>query len=295
MIPIYEKVPTRADTSFHTVEVRAPFFPSPLHYHEELEIMYVSRSFGQRIVSNSIKSFSEGDLVLVGSNVPHVWKNDDSFYERAEDESARAYVIQFRRDFAGNAFLTLPETASIRAMMDKAAQGLYFDSTHCQILLPILHEVFSLNGMSKMVQFIHLLHQMSQLNPVPLSHRVHEGTLRRTDCEKINKIYDYVFSNFTRHISLNEMAEIVHMSPPALCRFIRRHTYKSFIEIVNEVKINESCRLLAKPDVSAAEACFASGFTNYSYYFSQFKRHMLISPSEYKRQCSPENPTRTYN
>ena len=50
------------------------FFQSPFHYHPELELVYVLESNGKRIVGNSVEPFEAGDMVFLGSNIPHVWQ-----------------------------------------------------------------------------------------------------------------------------------------------------------------------------------------------------------------------------
>ena len=52
------------------------------HYHPEIEICYVKQGFGHRIIGNSVQRFQEGDLVLVGSNLPHCWITEKAFNDR---------------------------------------------------------------------------------------------------------------------------------------------------------------------------------------------------------------------
>ena len=69
------------------------FFKAPFHFHPEMELVYIIESYGKRIIGDNIEPFSQDDMVFIGSNLPHVWMNDDIFYKDgipAESESHRA-------------------------------------------------------------------------------------------------------------------------------------------------------------------------------------------------------------
>src|SRR5512133_2270890 len=51
-----------------------PHFTYPWHFHSEYEIVFVLKSSGKRFVADSIEPFKEGDITLLGSNLPHFWK-----------------------------------------------------------------------------------------------------------------------------------------------------------------------------------------------------------------------------
>ena len=77
----------------------------PWHYHPEFEIIFVEKSYGIRLMGNHVGNFSDEDLMFIGPNLPHVWKNDVDFYRENKDLLVDVYVIQFHEEALGKVFL----------------------------------------------------------------------------------------------------------------------------------------------------------------------------------------------
>src|SRR5688572_13238787 len=90
-------------------------FNGPWHFHPELELMLVERSRGLRFVGDSVEPFSEGDLVMIGPNLPHVWINHNPPHPTPHDH-AIAICVQFREDFLGEGLWRAPEFASVATL-----------------------------------------------------------------------------------------------------------------------------------------------------------------------------------
>ena len=89
------------------------------HYHPALELVYIVKSKGTRFIGDNISKFQEGELVLVGENLPHSWQNDEIYFNKENDLYAKAYVIHFHKEFAGNQLLELPEMKSIKNLIER--------------------------------------------------------------------------------------------------------------------------------------------------------------------------------
>src|SRR6185312_1718152 len=120
----FVKIPESPQTSFLIRDMIVPYFPNPYHFHPELELTYVIRGTGTRYIGDHIESFSEGDLVLVGSNLPHLWKNDKIYYQGDPYLKSRAIVLQFKDNFLGEQLFELPEMKLVKKMILKSRQGL---------------------------------------------------------------------------------------------------------------------------------------------------------------------------
>jgi hypothetical protein len=74
-------IPLELDKSFIIFKEEGPFFPCPWHYHSEYELVLVNKSTGVRQVGDHIGYFMEGDLVLMGPSLPHLWTNDPQYFK----------------------------------------------------------------------------------------------------------------------------------------------------------------------------------------------------------------------
>jgi hypothetical protein len=101
MKAIETRLPLEFDKSFVLFREKGKFFPVPWHYHAEYEIVLVLRSTGRRLVGDHIGYFDDGDLVFMGSGIPHVWINDQQFITGEAGYEADALVIHFRDSFLG--------------------------------------------------------------------------------------------------------------------------------------------------------------------------------------------------
>jgi AraC-like DNA-binding protein len=72
------------------------------------------------------------------------------------------------------------------------------------------------------------------------------------------------------------------MSTTAFCRYFKTHTRKTYIEFLNEIRINNACMMLQKEDAAVTEVCYQVGFNNLSNFNRAFKKIMKQTPMEYR-------------
>ena len=87
------------------------------HFHEELELVYIIKSTGTRFVGDSIEKFQSGEVILIGKNVPHMWLNDEAYFEENSCLTAQAVSVHFKDNFVGKEFLSLPEMQPISHLL----------------------------------------------------------------------------------------------------------------------------------------------------------------------------------
>ncbi|MCE1199316.1 MAG: cupin domain-containing protein, partial [Marinilabiliales bacterium] len=102
----YQKILLSEGSSFIATKLVLPRFHLEYHFHPEYELKYVIESKGKRFIGDTIENFQEGDLILLGPNIPHYWKND-AIHDQTDQMKAKAVVAMFTEDFLGKDFFAV--------------------------------------------------------------------------------------------------------------------------------------------------------------------------------------------
>lgn len=249
------------------------------HYHPEIELILVKGGSGKRQIGSNISYFTEGDLVLIGSNLPHCGltnENTNNDYEM---------VIQFKPDFLGEKIWGNPEMKKIHAMLEKSKSGMVFGDDVKKIMRKKISQMHQSESLEKLLKFFEILHELSVTDDYRiLNAGKYYLQTQVEDNERINHIFNYVKDHFKEQITLDEIAGLANMKVPSFCRYFKKITNKTFTQFVNEYRITHSLKLLAEKPLSITDVCFESGFNNFSYFNKTFKEYIKKSPSQYRKE-----------
>ncbi len=271
-----------------------PNFYNPWHYHEELELTLVLKSYGQRQVGDDVENFYPGDLVLVGSNLPHVWKNDQSFFKNSKEKYAQAIVVKFLSDFASKDFLDLPEMSTLKELIfDKSSFGVKLLGT---LRDDIEREMRALVDMSEdelLLNLVQILFKISKSDEYRLlASRTYQKEKTKYN-HRINKILDYIMENYHKNLTLDELADVVHMNKNGFCRFFKKNIGSSLFTTIKNIRISKACQQLLETEKSVLEISLDVGFNNVSNFNRTFKKITKTSPLNYRKNNNHYNVSRT--
>ncbi len=261
-----------------------PHFLKVWHYHAELELVLINKSTGTRFVGDSIEKFQEGDVILIGRNLPHMWLNDEIYFKEESDLMADALSIHFKEDFLGNIFQQTSEMKHIHQLFNRAKLGIKFED-----LLPALVEkivaLSNLNSFDRTLKFIQVLNDLAEIKKYKLlASNGFISTFNASKDEKLSKVYSYVYNHFKTPIGSKDVAEIIHMNQAAFSRYFKRTHRKTFTRYLNEIRIGYACKLLIEQSFNIKTICYECGFNNISNFNKQFKLILGISPSNYSKK-----------
>lgn len=284
MKPQLLKVSKDLAQSFSVRQDEVPYFYNRWHYHPESELVYIVNGSGTQFVGNSIRHFESGDVLLIGSNLPHYWRCDEEYFHGNTNLLAKAVVVHFQDNFWGDTFLSLPENQAIAELLQRAKHGIRFSGIHKEKvaqLLPTLLNQVSVNRIMTLYQALDLL---SQCDDHELLSSRHESIqFDEEDTDRINRIYAYSLAHFQQKITIEKIAEVANISPSSFCRYFKSRSRKTYSQFLLELRVGQACKLLREQKLSIAQVCFESGFHTFSNFNKYFKSIMGSSPLQYQK------------
>lgn len=284
MKPVLKIIGVQQDKTYQIMKVCEPYFFPSWHFHPEFEIMLVLEGTGIRFVGDSMERFQPGDLIFYGNDIPHLYRSDKQYYQKENEQVSKAIVIYFKENFLGESFWNLPDTALIKKLFSNSRRGIKFKG---QVKEELKRKIWKLDdnkdGISRIIDLLSILRTMANCEEYNLlSSNAFIAYANNEDCERINKVYQFIMDNYSDNPSLEQVAKTANMSATAFCRYFKSRTNKTYIQILNEIKIGNACKLLIDNDLSISQVCFETGFNNFTHFNSQFKRIIGITPTQYK-------------
>ncbi|HEU5080166.1 MAG TPA: AraC family transcriptional regulator [Opitutaceae bacterium] len=279
----FQKIQLHEDSSIYCLRSKGIHFTTHWHFHPEHEFMFVERSRGIRLIGDSVEPFSDGDLVLVGPNVPHVWLNNDLPRPLRHDHAV-AIFVQFRESAFSPALKQIPEFAHIPALLQRSRHGVHFTGPEASEAAEHLQRMARTAGVPRLTELLvvldllaHSPHQrvLSSANYVP--------KLNHIEAQRVERVCHYVNWNLTEKISQPAAARIAGMTETSFCRFFRRKMRCTFSAYVIQLRIARAIQLMIEKGKPIADACFSSGFNNLSNFNRHFRALKGMSPREYIR------------
>lgn len=249
------------------------------HYHPEIEMVFVNGGSGKRQIGGHISYYTEGDLILIGSNLPHCGFTDENTGNKTE------VVIQMNPEFLGTDFLKIQETKGIANLFEKAKSGIAFGKDTMNLVGPSLEKMNKLWPFERLLTLLNILRELEQASDYKILNAAGFAVeAQQQDNDRINMIFNFVKDNFQQEIALEHIADIASMTVPSFCRYFKKITKKTFTQFVNEYRIVHVCKLLAEEQISIANASYESGFNNFSHFNKVFKDFTGKSASAYRKE-----------
>lgn len=278
--PIFENIQPSFGSSFtlrRFTEENCSSLPY-WHCHPEYEIVFISNGRGKRQIADHISFYENGDLILLGPNIPHL-----GFAQELHEQHVEV-VVQMREDFLGKDFLDRPEMAEVKQLFDRAKSGLTFHGHTRWEVGRMLQEMVDMDKFFRMVELLKVLQIMANSQEsTPLDIRHMSVEVKPHDRQRMKKVFEFIEENFHRQFSQEEVAQAVNMTTPAFCRFFKKLNHRVFTDFLNEYRVARACNLLSRDHRSINDVSFESGFSNLSHFNKQFKLVTGYTPTHYRR------------
>lgn len=266
--------------SFRINRQTDPYLGSNWHFHAEYELLYVLKGRGIRIVGDNISEFAPPQLALIGSKLPHLWKNDPD----EDSNEADVLIVQFNRLFAGQDIFSIPEFRSISELLNLSQRGILFNKKTIKKVHNLLLNLANVGEARSLIDLQYILFELSESTEKHLiSSPEFIVPLTLVSGNRLNKIIDYISKNYTQNIDLKDLSREAAMTPTSLCRFFKNRTNKTILQFISEFRVGKACQMLIDGNYSISDICFNSGFNSLTSFYRVFREIKHITPQEYKK------------
>lgn len=247
------------------------------HYHPEVELVYVEADAGIRHVGTHISGYTASDLVFIGGNLPHL--NFDYRLRHDYDQ----IVIQLKTDFLGAAIDIAPEFEQISRLFKTGDYGIVFHGETKKRVAQKLKELTTLDSFHQLLAIIHIFQILAESEECTILNKdLSSSAFILKDKIRMGAIYEYIDANYDQKPDVNSVADKVHLTTPAFCRYFKRQTNMTFTDFVNQYRIERAKNLLMQ-EKNVTETCYAVGFESLSYFNKIFNKVVGLNPSSFKR------------
>jgi len=288
---IFEKLLPGSDEGFTFKEIRSQRFACPWHFHTENELILTLHCPGYRMVGDDLTELEAGDLVLVGSKLPHIWQRDDG--KPRPRRPVHILIVQFDEGFLGRDFWQLPATQPLRQLLKRASVGLRFTGKTRECVTRLMSDMRAASGLRRLALFLTVLEALaSSAEGRAIASPGYTAEISPFNQERMERALRFINERLDQPIRAREVARLVGLSDGAFSRFFRLHSGRTFPEFVNQLRVGRACRLLAESGQKITDIAFACGFSNLSNFNRQFQRMKRMTPREFVRQVTRLDGTR---
>jgi AraC-like DNA-binding protein len=278
----FHKVPLQLESSFSVR--RDTSFGSLWHYHPELELHYLIKGEGVRFIGDNISNFSDGEILLLGENLPHKWHCREHASQDIFQDGVEAIVLHFSSNFMGNEMLLLPEARRLPLLFEKAKKGMVITNETRDKLIPLIQAASKAENLDRLIALLSILKILSETKDYYQITR--EQSFYKSDkyeTERLNVVYNYTLANFSEPITLEKIAAISNLTTTSFCRYFKLMTKKTYYDFLTEIRISHACAFLIEDKISIEQIADKCGFYNISNFYRQFKKIIGVTPLTYKR------------
>ncbi len=261
-------------------EVLDHFYPY-YHRHSEIQISLIERSHGTLLYNNEMFAFKSGEVYLIGSDQPHLFRNPKLYYGKDHNDMTETYNVFFNTNGAMSALFDLPEWTATTAFLDRLGLGVVRAGRNQKIQTGI-REIVATKGSRKIILFLDFLEELRR--HVEVLSKKSGRDFSDLDGSRIGSVIQFLSQNYHREVTLADCARQVNLSNEAMSRYFKKRTGKTLISYLNDLRIHHACDLLhGNRDVSIRDVAYQSGFNNQTHFNRVFLKRTGTTPGRYRR------------
>ena len=264
--------------STYHIQNRGQSFQIPVHWHDELEIIYVKSGFLTVNISGENYIGKPGDAFVVSPGNLHFMGSQTGTVDYFTFLFPLKYIA-FRTDDmlddklieplnSGHLMISPEIKDTVKEQCEQLARvyAAEIDKSESKITSQIRKKII-------LLQFIHELWKKGFI--------VENDTTGRNTVEK--EMVSYIQQNYMGKILLREFGEQFHLSEKYISRYFKEHFHITLSQYVTYLRLEHAKQMLQETDISVTEVAMQSGYQNISYFIRSFKKTYGVSPLKYRK------------
>ncbi|MBE6791943.1 MAG: helix-turn-helix domain-containing protein [Ruminococcaceae bacterium] len=258
-----------------------------VHKHDSLEVNYIVSGKGYYLYNNQKYELHPGDIYIINNHEYHMAYNEENLFLK---------VIVFNADLVWNG--NQIDYSFLKAFFERGESDRPFlraDEPVAKELVPIIlniekewtqkdpgYRMFIKTDLMKLLGIVYRYYESEKRfehNYSNSSQNHHHAVIR---------VVDHINAHYWEHLSLEEMADMVHMSKNYFSKLFSETMKMPFSSYVLEKRLNHACILLKTTDNPITDVAVFSGFDTVSYFNKAFKKRYGQSPGFYRTIHKPK-------
>ncbi|MCQ2325228.1 MAG: AraC family transcriptional regulator [Paludibacteraceae bacterium] len=277
---LLEIAPLTEKDSLYIVERHKKEFTYPIHKHNCCELNFVRGGKGvERIVGDSVEKIGDLDLVLMTSDIEHVWQQGDCHAEDIQE-----ITVQFDLSCLPEPLLKKNQFASMAQLIERAKKGVAFSQTAILNVYSLMMMLVSEeNGFQQMLMFFEMVHRLSlDKESRVLSSGSFAQTSSPSGSRRVQKIKEFIDTHYKEDVTLGQLADLIGMTQVGCSRFFKTKTGRTITDYLTDIRLGHASRMLVDTTHSVAEVAYDCGFNNLSNFNRLFHRIRGVTPTQFR-------------
>ena len=274
-----EKITYRDELPINVITANIQEYP--IHFHDDMEVVYVLD--GTITLRNGYYTYNlkQGDVYILNDREMH------SFESTGEDNMVM--MLQLDLTYFSRYYDNLRNSFFVTEMEDDSDESL---DILRGILAKIMMEVLQ-KGYGYEHKVIESTHNLIACLMSDFRYFVMEDGKFKNEAKnkgnkilagRLNRITDYMYDNYNRKLTLNEIAEREHLSIYYLSHIIKEAAGLSFQDLLSYIRVEESEKLLLGTNKKIGTIAEETGFSAVRYYIKHFEHWFGMHPQEYRKK-----------
>ena len=278
-----EKIPPAKTSSWMMMNRQLDAaIPFEWHHHKEYELTLTLNSRGQRYIGDHIGQYSDGDLVLLGPNLPHTWHSSSKINAQ---KPHHAIVMWFTHEWAENLFTAMPELQVIDDLLKRASRGVLFSAKATRTLRASILSMINQSEAEKTITLMTILQKLnldgefeSLASPIYTDQHINPSEHIRID-----RVLEYIHTHYHQEIKIDDLANLAALSHSGFYRMFLRYTRHKPSDYIIRLRIGKACALLIESQKPIGTISDEVGFHSLANFNRQFKRIKSVPPRQFRR------------